>query len=111
MADSQYDVQILDPAQAELEEIASLYCSLVGPASARKITDSIYDALEQLSQFPLSGPPMRDTELRRRGYHFVVVDKYIVIYRLIQTTVVVYHIFDGRSDYPTLFRAEVFKQF
>ena len=63
------------------------------------------------SQFPLSGPPMRDTELRRLGYHFVVVDKYIVIYRLIQTTVVVYHIFDGRSDYPTLFRAEVFKQF
>ena len=95
MADSQYDVQILDPAQAELEEIASLYRSLVGPASARKITDSIYDALEQLSQFPLSGPPMRDTELRRLGYHFVVVDKYIVIYRLIQTTVVVYHIFDG----------------
>ena len=111
MADSQYDVQILDPAHAELEEIASLYCSLVGPASARKITDNIYDALEQLSQFPLSGPLMRDTELRRLGYHFVVVDKYIVIYRLIQTSVVVYHISDGRSDYPTLFRAEVFKQF
>lgn len=110
MADSQYDVQILDPAQAELEEIASLYCSLVGPASARKITDSIYDALEQLPQFPLSGPPMRDTELSRLGYHFVIVDRYIVIYRLIQNTVV-YHIFDGRSDYPTLFRAEVFKKF
>ena len=111
MGDNQYDVQILDPAQAELEEIADLYCSLVGPDSARRITDSIYDALEQLSRFPMSGPPMRDSELRKLGYHFVVVDKYIVIYRFIQNIVVVYHIFDGRSDYPTLFRSEVFKLF
>ena len=111
MNKEQYDVQILDPAQAELEETGSLYRSLAGPDSARKITDSIYDALEQLSRFPLSGPPMRDSELRKMGYHFVVADKYIVIYRLIQDTVVVYHIFDGRSDYPTLFRAEVFKLF
>ncbi len=109
MAEKRYNVQILDPAQAELEDIALLYCSLAGPDSARKITDSIFDALEQLSRFPLSGPPMRDAELRSLGYRFVVVDKHIVIYRLIADTVVVYHIFDGRSDYPTLFRSELFK--
>ena len=109
MADNQYDVQILDPAQAELEEIARLYCSLVGPDAARKITDRIYSALEQLSRFPLSGPTMRDAELRSFGYRFTVVDKYIVIYRLIANAVVVYHIFDGRSDYPELFRSELFK--
>lgn len=102
-------VRILDSAQAELEDIATVYVSLVGAASARKITDSIYDALEQLAQFPLSGPPMRDAELRSLGYRFLVVEKCIVIYRLIESTVVVYHIFDGRSDYPTLFRTELFK--
>lgn len=109
MAEKRYVVKILEPAQAELEEIARLYLSLVGPESARKITNKIYNALEQLAQFPLSGPAMRETELRNLGYRFLVVEKYIVIYRLIGDTIFVYHIFDGRSDYPTLFRSELFK--
>ena len=109
MAEVQFALQILDPVQGELEAIARLYLSLVGSESARRITDKIYDALEQLTRFPLSGPPMRETELRNLGYRFLVVEKYVVIYRLIGNTAVVYHIFDGRSDYPTLFRSELFK--
>ncbi len=109
MAENRYSVQILDPAQAELEDIANLYLSLVGASSARKITDKIYEALNQLTQFPLSGPPVRDLELRSLGYRFLVVEKFILIYRLIDNIVIVYHIFDGRSDYPTLFRSELFK--
>ena len=109
MDNSRCTVKILDPAQAELEDIAALYLSLAGADSARRIADSIYGALEQLAQFPLSGPSMRDAELRSLGYRFLGVQKYIIIYRLIGNTVVVYHIFDGRSDYPTLFRSELFK--
>ena len=109
MAKKTYAVQILDPAQGELEEIARLYLSLVGAESARKITNKVYDSLDQLTRFPLSGPAMRETELRNLGYRFLVVEKYVVIYRLIGDTVFVYHIFDGRADYPTLFRSELFK--
>ena len=109
MAEKEYHIQILDPAQGELEEIAQLYLSLTGIQSARKITERIHNALERLIEFPLSGPPMRETELRNLGYRFLVVEKYIIVYRLIGDTVFVYHIFDGRSDYPTLFRSEIFK--
>ena len=109
MAEKTYAVRILDPAQGELEEIAQLYLSLSGVPSARKITDKIFDALEQLTRFPLSGPSMRETELRNLGYRFIAVEKHIIIYRLIGDTIYVYHIFDGRSDYPTLFRSELFK--
>lgn len=109
MAEKSYAVRILEPAQGELEEIARLYLSLVGSESARRITNKIYDALGQLTWFPLSGPPMREAELRNLGYRFLTVEKYIAIYRLIGDTVFVYHIFDGRSDYPTLFRSELFK--
>ena len=109
MAEKKYAIQILDPAQAELEEIVSLYASLSGAGSAKKIAGRIFDALEQLSRFPLSGPPMRDAQLRSLGYRFIGVEKYIVIYRFIDDTVIVYHIFDGRSDYPTLFRSKFFK--
>ncbi len=109
MTEKTHDVRLLDPAQGELEGIARLYLSLTGPQSARRITDRIYDALERLEQFPLSGPPMREAELRSLGYRFLAAEKYIVIYRLIGDTVFVYHIFDGRSDYPTLFRSELFR--
>lgn len=103
-----YAVRILPPAQYELEEIAQLYLSLSGAASARRITDEIFAAFDQLALFPLSGPPMRDAELRALGYRFVVAGKYVAIYRFIEETVVVYHVFDGRSDYPVLFRTELF---
>ena len=109
MAEKLYAVRLLDPAQAELEEIARLYLSLSGVRSARKIPDRIYDALEQLSRLPLSGPAMRETDLRNLGYRFISAEKYIIIYRPVGDTVFVYHIFDGRSDYPTLFRSELFK--
>jgi len=108
MAEQRYDIEILDPAQSELEDIGLLYLSLSGAKTAKKITDGIYDAIEQLQQFPLSGPPVRDAELRALGYRFTVSDKYIVIYRVIGRSVVVYHVFDGRSDYPTLFKTELF---
>ena len=108
MAEEPFEIEILAPAQNELEDIGRLYLTLVGAESAKKITDKIYDALEQLTRFPLSGPPMRDAELRSLGYRFIVAGKYIAIYRLISGTVVVYHIFDGRSDYPTLFKSKLF---
>ena len=46
---------LLEPAQRELEEIAQLHRNLVGPNSARKITNKIFDALSRLELFPLSG--------------------------------------------------------
>ena len=106
--EKQYAVRLLPPAQYELEEIAQLYLSLSGVESAHRITDEIFSAMEQIALFPLSGPLMRDSELRSLGYRFVVIKNYIAVYRLIGKTVFVYHIFDGRSDYPTLFRTELF---
>ena len=108
MADEAYTVRILEPTQQEIESIAELYFSLAGAQSARRITDKIYDSLEQLIQFPLSGPSMREAELRKLGFRFLVLEKYVIIYRLIGDTVFAYHFFDGRSDYPTLFKSELF---
>ena len=45
-------LDILAPAQAELEEIARVHMALSGPRSAQEITDKIYDAMEQLTRFP-----------------------------------------------------------
>ena len=95
---------ILEPAQRELEEIAQLHMNLVGPNSARNITNLILDTLSRLELFPLSGHIPQDKELRNGGYRYVIAGKYICVYRLIVETVYVYHIAHGASNYPTLFK-------
>ncbi len=95
---------ILDSAQRELEGIAQLHLRLVGPDSARNITDLIYGTLSRLEMFPLSGHIPQDKELRSSGYRYVIAGKYICIYRIIGDTVYVYHIAHGASNYPGLFK-------
>lgn len=95
---------LLDPAQRELEEIAQLHRNLVGPNSAHKTTNEIFDALSRLELFPLSGSLPRDKALRDGGYRYVIADKYICVYKLIGETVYVYHIAHGAGNYPLLFK-------
>ena len=66
------ELVILEPAQRELEEIAQLHLNLVGPNSARKITDLMLDTLSRLEMFPLSGHIPQDKELRNGGYRLVI---------------------------------------
>ena len=98
------DLVILEPAQRELEEIAQIHLNLVGPESARKITNEILDTLSRLERFPLSGHIPADKELRGGGYWYVIAGKYICVYRLIAETVFVCHIAHGASNYPRLFK-------
>ena len=98
------DLVILEPAQRELEEIAQIHLTLVGPESARKITNEILDTLSRLERFPLSGHIPADKELRSGRHRYVIAGKYICVYRLIAQTVFVYHIAHGASNYPRLFK-------
>ena len=99
-----YKLELLTPAQRELEQIAEVYFGLAGADSARRITSQILNSLERLAQFPLSGVEPRDRWLREAGFRLVISGKYIAAYRLIENTVYVYHIAHGASDYPKLFR-------
>ncbi len=99
-----YRLEIVTPAQRELEEIARVHLDLVGPVSARKITDQIYGSLERLKTFPMSGSLPRDRYLREAGYRFLISGKYICMYRLIEDTVFVNHIVHGATDYPRLLK-------
>ena len=106
--ESKCKLDILPPAQAELEGIARIHMALSGPQSARNITDRIYDAMDQLTRFPLSGPPVRDDELSAAGYRYILAGKYLVFYRLLGNTVVIYHIAHGASEYPKLLKTSFF---
>ena len=102
--DRTYKLDILTPAQAELEEIARVHMALSGPKSARSITDAIYHAMEQLTHFPMSGPPLPDEQPRSAGYRYILANKYLIVYRFLGDTIVVYHIVHGATDYPKLLK-------
>ena len=102
MKNERYKVHILTPAQREIEEIALLHMELVGPNSARKITNHIYNTLELLRTSPNTGIDCKDKPLRLEGYRMLICGNYLCIYRLIGNTVFVYHIVDGRMNYPKL---------
>ncbi len=104
MPEPTYKLTILTPAQRELEEIARVYLELAGADSARRITDQIFDSLERLKTYPLSGSLPRDRWLREAGYRLIISGKYIAAYRLLGDTVFVYHVAHEATDYPTLMK-------
>ena len=104
MPEPTYRLKLLTPAQRELEEIARVYLELAGADSARRITGQIFDSLERLQTYPLSGSLPRDRWLREAGYRLVISGKFVAAYRLLGDTVFVYHFAHGASDYPTLMK-------
>lgn len=97
-------VEILPPAWVELNEIAEYHLHAAGVESARTITDKILSSLERLEQYPLSCPYAPDEELKLQGYKVLVCGKYVCFYRLIGSTVCVYHIVHGSKEYSKLFK-------
>ena len=98
----QYRLEVLEPAQRELEEIARSHLEFVGLLSARKITSRIYAALERLKTHPKLGVVCKDKQLAVAGYRMLICENYLCFYRQIGSVIFVYHIVDGRLDYPKL---------
>ena len=105
---AEYRIEILTPAQTELEEIALVHITASGVSSARSVVEGIYRALERLKRYPHSGHPIRDPLLLASGYRYVLAGKYLAVYRVIGDCVVIYHIAHGASDYRKLFKSSAF---
>lgn len=102
MSARKYKLEILKPAQHELEEIALIHMELAGIESAQKVTDRIYNALQNLQSQPHMGVLCSNKMLSFEDYRMLICDHYLCIYRLIEQTVYVYHIVDGRTNYPRM---------
>lgn len=102
----EYNVEILAPAWNEIEEIADMHLSLVGPISAQRITDKILDDIEMLKTSPYRGRACDEAILAAEHYRKLVIGNYLCFYRVIGDTVYIYHIINGKRNYPKLFEAE-----
>lgn len=98
-----YRVELLPAAWAELDEIADVRLQLVGSNSAQKITDKIINSLKNLEDNPYMGSEPKYSFLIEQGFRVLVCGKYLCFYKVGTDIVEVYHITDGRRDYPKLF--------
>ena len=95
---------ILTPAWQDIDRISDLHLMLVGPKSAEEITDKLLDTIALLAEQPYMGALHPDPFLAEHQYRKLICGKYVCIYKVIDQTVYVYRIVDGRTDYPKLLR-------
>ena len=72
-------------------------------AAAEKTYRRIMDSAKKLGAFPQMGMLIEDGELRFFGHRKLITDDYVVVYRVFEESVVVYHVFNYRQDYGKVF--------
>lgn len=84
----------------DMDEIFS-YISKDNIVRAENLLNKITDGIIGLAVFPTMGSVLSEDEyiLINRGYRFIVVQPYLVFYRIIDNNVIIHRILHGRRDY------------
>ena len=101
---AEYRVEISLAAWQDIDKISDFSLRMAGAASAQKITDKILDTLELLGSFPYMGAQHPDPALAQREFRKVICGDYVCVYKVLETSVYVYRIVTGKTDYPRLLK-------
>ncbi|GAA0378725.1 type II toxin-antitoxin system RelE/ParE family toxin [Bacillus horti] len=84
----------------DMDEIFS-YISQDNASAAESLLQKLDRQISGLAEFPNKGSVLSEDEysLINRGYRFIVVHPYVVFYRVVKDTVVIYRILHGRRGY------------
>ncbi|KKM08650.1 translation repressor RelE [Clostridiales bacterium PH28_bin88] len=95
-----HKIKYAPAAVDDMDEIFS-YISQDNISSAEMMLEKINRGIANLAEFPNMGSVLSDEEytLIHRGYRFIVVQPYLVFYRIINNTLIIHRILHGRRDY------------
>ena len=100
-----FRVLLTDDAARDLEGICDYVSRRDSPARADYVLNQIESAFQSLSEHPLRGSyPDELLDIGSREYREVLFKPYRIIYRVIEETVYVLVIADGRRDMQALLR-------
>lgn len=97
-----YDVRFLKDALEDLEEII-LYIAQDSKSAALKMHDLIIEKANDLSTFPKRGRLVPDKKIADMGFRMIVVERYLIFYKISHNTVYIHRVLHGSRNYPTLF--------
>ena len=102
MTKPEYNVKLLRIAEDDLNEIV-VYIASDRPSAAEDIANKIEKNVSLLSKQPSLGRIPKEEELARLGYRYLVVENYLIFYKIEDRTVYVHRILHGARDYLSLF--------
>ena len=97
-----HKVVILTPAMKDIDRIADYHLMLVGPQSAEKITDKLFDTISMLEDHPFAGTEFFEPALQKQGYRKLICGDYVSVYKVIDDTAYIYRVVHGATNYPKL---------
>lgn len=78
------------------------YMTLDSPNAASRSVEEILEGIEQLADFPESGPVPRDQRLQRLGYRYLARGRYLIFYKVLRSQVRIYRILHQRRAYEAI---------
>jgi toxin ParE1/3/4 len=98
-----FQVVLTSDAQRDLEDIHAYISTSDSAASARHVLERVLTAADTLTSFPERGAPPKELHsLGMTEFRQIYFKPYRLIYRVIESRVVVYVIADGRRSMHTL---------
>ena len=107
MSDNQaYTIEFLSSALQDMTEIISSYLMLGSRQGAVRIKEKFNKAARQIQSFPYSGVTVPDDKLAKFGFRMIIIEKYLMFYKVFDddSKVIVYHIINGTTNYPTFMK-------
>ena len=96
-----YKIKIFPRAKQDMEEVID-YLNTLSPDVALKYYDLLVEEIAGLSQMPERCPRPKDLALAARGYRYLIVKNYLVLYVIAGDTVQIRRILYARRNYKGL---------
>ncbi len=85
-------------AQSDIRQVSEYYERLAGPRTAENVLRDIVEAIDLLEAHPYGGRARREIRPNLRSFP---VDRFVVFYQVVEETVQIVRILDGRRDIET----------
>lgn len=109
MPKAQFEVELTQGAEDDLEEIHAYLAENRSADNADALLDEFISVIESLENFPLRGAVPKELEvLGIREFRQILLRQYRLIYRVAGTKVFILIIVDGRRDMQALLERRLF---
>ena len=98
-----YEIRFTKTARRQIHEI-TFYLKKLGPAVANRFLENLRNQIKLLESGVIDYGKSHIKELAAVDIHSCLVGKYVLLYKVLDGTIVILNVFHGSQDYAKLFR-------
>ena|SRR5690554_8204404 len=92
-----YKIEFLPIAVDDLDEIV-IYIASDNKEAALKMKNTIINKIKRLRDFPKLGAPVPEKKMREKAYRMLLVERYLIFYKIIENSIYIYRILHVSRD-------------